>query len=163
MKKAKKSDDFTGSKKAHDEAAGRVLNSGKSLGSRFRPREQEEVILLKSVFSRIRRFPNQFIGVKYTSIPYWRPWRGFSSIANRSTCLSAKSFRVPDPLALPHCSSCRLHIILLDWPPAAELTSVGPPPVSREREPATWLIQVQRKLYGSSLSKNLVCARSHMI
>jgi hypothetical protein len=29
------------------------------------------------IVSRIKRFFDQFIEVKYTSVPYWRPWSDF--------------------------------------------------------------------------------------
>ena len=33
--------------------------------------------MLKSFRSRIRHFLDQFIEVKYPSVPYWRPWSDF--------------------------------------------------------------------------------------
>ena len=89
MKKAKKPDDFTGSKKAHDEAeklrveylkAEKVSKPIPTARTRLLSRrtgDSEEVILLKSVLSRIRHFLEQFVEMKCTSVPYWRAWRDF--------------------------------------------------------------------------------------
>ena len=65
--------------------------------------------------------------------------------------------------AFPHCSdSFRLHIILLDSPPAAELTSVDLPPVSRDREPATWLtLGPAQAAWLVALKKPSMRKRSH--
>jgi hypothetical protein len=36
-----------------------------------------EVNLLKLLFGIVRQFLVEFIEMKYTSVPYWRPWRDF--------------------------------------------------------------------------------------
>jgi hypothetical protein len=33
--------------------------------------------MLRFFFDRIRAFANRFIEMKYTSVPYWRPWSDF--------------------------------------------------------------------------------------
>ena len=42
-----------------------------------RRKTKGKVILLNTLLGRIKEFVAQFIEVKYTSVPYWRPWGDF--------------------------------------------------------------------------------------